>query len=716
MRLQIYAFVAALTFAASFSMMAFADNQAVQHAYSHLPLGFEANKGQTSSQVKFLSRGSGYSLFLMQQEAVLVLGNPDSGLTALSLSLPGSNPKSSISASDRLPGNVNYFLGNSPAKWHSNVPSFARVRYENVYPGVDLVYYGNQQQLEYDFVVSPDGNPSAIQLLFKGATRVSVDSAGNLILRTGKGNVVQQAPRIYQMLDGEPRTVSGGYVKLAANKVGFRTGSYLKSEPLVIDPTLVYSSFLGGNHYDKGNGIAVDADGFAYVTGQTCSPDFPTTPGAFQTVYGGPANGWDAFVSKISPDGRTLVYSTFLGGTGKDYGNGIAVATEADGTHAFVVGNTDSTDFPTTPGVIQQLPQGMSDGFVTKLTVAGDGLVYSTYLGGTENDYGNGIAVYTDASQNHFAVVTGRTYSSGFPHTPGAFQGSLHGTNDAFVTELNPDATGLVFSTFLGGDNDDRGNAIAVDSDGFPYVTGTTNSGTFPTTPGVVQPNPGGGDDAFVTKLQADGSGLVYSTYLGGSSTENGRGIAVSAAGEAHVTGVTFSSNFRTTPNAYQPSPSGGSVFMSKLNSSATALLYSTYFGAEGQEVGDGDQGNAIAVDSSGLIYVTGESENVFGCDFPITPDAYQTVCGGLDDVFFSKFDPSLSGTASLVYSTYLGGFGDDWGAGVAVYTDDMGLTHAYLTGATASAGFPILPPDVFQPTFGGGPFDAFVAHFRFPN
>ncbi len=712
----------AFTFLAGFALPAAAATDArVSESYGKLPLQFEANRGQTHKDVRFLSRGAGYSLFLTVDEAVLVLSKPSADAkrdarstqvqgksVALRMSLVGAASKPQVTGLEELPGKANYFIGKDRSKWRTNVPTYAKVRYENVYPGIDLVYYGNQRQLEYDFVVAPGADPKKIVLGFKGADRLEIDAQGELVLHAAGADLRQHKPIIYQQVDGVRRDIAGGYVRKGANRVGFQVAAYDTTRPLVIDPiVLSYSTYLGGSGVDSGGGIAVDADGNAYVAGRTGSPNFPTVAGAFQPTGGSTT---DAFVAKLNPAGSALVYSTYLGGSGFDSGAGIVV--DAAG-NAYVTGSTASTDFPTTAGAFQTAfagsgPFGFGDAFVTKLDPTGSALVYSTYLGGSGDDLGSGIAV--DAAGN--AYVAGGA-STNFPTTAGAFQTTFASTSainlDVFVTKLNPTGSAPVYSTYIGGSGGDSGTGIAVDSAGNAYVTGGTNSANFPTTAGAFQTtfvNAFDTDtDAFVTKLDSTGSTLVYSTYLGGSSTESGAGIAVDASGSAYVTGRTESFDFPTTPGAFQPAAANSlsDAFVTKFDPAGSALVYSTRLSGSANDVGSG-----IAVDAAGNAWVTGAT---FSDDFPTTPGAFQFTHVGGWDVFVTKVNPAGS---ALVYSTYLGGSGpvpqhgdgSDEGYGIALDT----AGNAYVTGTTISSNFPTTP-GAFQPALAGSR-DAFVAKF----
>jgi hypothetical protein len=598
----------------------------------------------------------------------------------------GANPEPQVIGLDALAGTSNYFIGSDPSQWHTGIATYGRVEYQNLYPGVDLVYYGDQRQLEYDYVVAPEADPGVIKLAIDGAESMALDGQGDLVLHASGGDVLEHAPVVYQEVGGIRQPVSGRFVLGGDGQVGFAVGAYDPSLPLVIDPVLSYSTYLGGPG-TGGLGITVDAAGNAYVTGGANSAGFPTTAGAFQTTYSGGLD--DAFVTELNPTGTALVYSTYLGGTDFDYGFRIAV--DAVG-NACVTGFTDSADFPTTTGAFRTTYGGNDDAFVAKLNATGTALVYSTYLGGAGLDRGADIAV--DASGD--AYVTGTT-SGGFPTTAGAFQRAFRGVYDAFVAKLNPTGTALVYSTYLGGTDNDQAFGIAVDTFGAAYVTGETHSTGFPTTPGAFQTSYGGGYDAFVTELNPTGTALVYSTYLGGTGDDVGRGIAVDGAGNAYVTGYTDSADFPTTAGAFQAAFGGGyDAFVTKLNATGTALVYSTYLGGT-----HWDEGWGIAVDAVGDAYVTGYTEST---DFPTTTGAFQTTFGG-GDAFVTKLN--ATGTA-LVYSTYLGGVGHDEGDHIAV--DAAG--NAYVTGFTSSPDFPTTP-GAFQ-TSNRGYGDAFVAKFAF--
>ena len=685
----------------------------VNETYGKLPLSFEANRGQTDPQVKFIARGGRQTIFLTATEAVVVATKQEASTrepfarrksappepvtgTTLRINFVGMNKKPRVIGLDELPGKANHFRGNDPTQWRTNVPTYAKVRYENVYPGVDLVYYGTGGQLEYDFVVRAGADPSRIMLAFTGADHLEVDDHGDLLLQTAAGTIRQRKPVIYQERDGARTQIPGAYLLTDRKHVAFQFAAYDASRTLVIDPVLDYSTYLGGNNVEWCRAIAVDAGGNAYVTGVTSSTNFPTSAGAFQTCCYG-----DAFVTKLNSSGSALIYSTYLGGNAQEETTGITV--DALG-NAYVTGwVVGSWGFPTTPGAFQTTNGGDVDAFVTKLNPTGSALLYSTYLGGGAWDFGKGISV--DVSGN--AYITGATSWMNFPTTAGAFQttfagGSTLWMGDAFVTKLNPSGSALIYSTYLGGGSPDMGVSIAVDAGGNAYVTGETRSANFPTTAGAFQSTYGGGNqhggDAFVTKLNSSGSALVYSTYLGGGSIDIGTAIVVDPSGIAYVTGWTDSWNFPATPGALQTGYGGGldDAFVTKLNSTGSSLLYSTFLGGNGW-----DQAAGIRIDASGNAYLTGFTDS----NFPTTADALQTAPGGATDAFVAKLNSTGS---SLLYSTYLGGSGSDYGAGIAL--DAAG--YAYVTG-NAGSGFPTTP-GAFQTTHGGShsgyPGDGFVS------
>ena len=705
----------------------------LRESFGKLPLSFEANEGQTDRSVKFLSRGNGYGLFLTPTEAVLRLGtekqekrnernelvtrfakSSKSKSAMLRMKFVGANPAPQMAGVDQLPGKSNYFIGNDPAEWRTNVANYAKVKYEEMYPGVDLVMYGNQRQLEYDFVVAPGADPKSIQIAFEGARQMRVEDGGDLVLRTRRGEVRQHKPVIYQEVSGKRQTVEGRYVMKGRKQVGFEIAQYDASRSLVIDPTvtLVYGAFIGGSSFDRAEALALDATGVAYVAGETYSLDFPTTPGALQSANGDGGVYYDVFVSKLSADGTTLLYSTYLGGVQPDNVTGIALDNL---NNIYLTGYTPSTDFPTTPGAYQTTHGPVQDAFIVKLNPSAVGaaqLVYSTFLGGSYRNYGEGIALDTAG----IIYVSGETDSINFP-VRNAFQSSYSYPYsfypDAFLVKLNPGGNGnadLLYSTYLGGNHFEQGVRVVVDAIGNAYLSGATNSTDFPVTPGAFQSTKGTSSDAFIAKINPNlvgATSLLYSTYLGGNATESPYGLALDALGNVYLTGQTFSTDFPITPDAIQTvnhtSLISGTArmdaFITKFRpagNGAADLIYSTYLGG----TYCGDEGHAIAVDATGKVYLIGDTCSP---DFPISPCAVPpTLRGG---PFVAKIDPSVPGPAGLLYSTFFSGStGPDLGLAVAV---DLTGTM-YVAGGAYSADFPSTPAAYHSPNRGVS--EAFVS------
>lgn len=701
------------------------------HAFQSLareapPLRFERNDGQLDARVRFVARGRGSTLFLTPAAAVLATTIPDQQGSApeeavLEQRLVGADPAPALVGLDPLPGRSHYFIGHEPDRWQRDVPHYARVKYADVYPGIDLIYYGADGTLEYDFVVAPGADWSVIHLEFPGAERVRLDPARDLVVEVGGVSFRLLEPVTYQMVENRRLPVASRYVLGAARTVGFEIGPHDPRHTLIIDPRLHYSTLLGGDGLDYGQDIALDKDGNVHITGQTRSTDFPLENPIRDSIGG----GRDAFVAKFNPTLTTLIYATYLGGSATERGHGIAVDPEGN---AYATGSTQSINFPTTPngldrtcgtdgfcnptatGTISLHP----DAFVVKLDPEGD-LLYSTYLGDSQSDVGQAIAV--DALGSMY--VTGWTLSRHFPSTPGVFQPACAGGNplseacprDAFVTRLNPAGNDLVYSTFLGGTSRDETYDIALNPEpglASPvYVTGFTQSWVdFPTTPGAFQREPGGTTegDAFVTKLNALGKALEYSTFLSGSDSDYPRSIAADSLGHAYVLGTTASPDFPTTSGAFDTTcGSDGDcdftgmfryvdAFVTKVNPAGTGLVYSTYLGGSRIEFVGG-----IYVDETFHAHVTGETTSI---DFPTANPVQATNHGGAE-AFVSKLNPAGS---ALIYSTYFGGYGSDHGNGIAV--DAKG--NAYFTGL-AGPGFPTTL-GAFQTTLGAFSGDAYVA------
>jgi Beta-propeller repeat len=731
----------------------------------NLPLYFEAAHGQDNGPAQFITRGRDAEFLISAAEARFVLQK--SGATrAVQMQFIGANPHAQISGDSELSGKINYLTGNDPARWRSGISTFAQVRVEQIYPGVNLIYYGNQQQLEYDFTVAPNTNPNAIAIHFDGAGKISVNAQGELVLNLGRDEIRQPKPLIYQTAGGARRKIDGGYKILDAHTVAFAVGNYDRSLPLVIDPILSYSTYFGGNFGETAWAVAVSTnDNSVYIAGETFSTRFSQiTTNAYQTNFMGGTLTGDAFVAKFGSSGTNLIYMTYLGGNDDDGALGLALDGAGD---AYVTGFTDSSNFPVTNSIAGGVP-GITnstnisgtfnksfgyypvDGFVAELNTNGSRLIYSTYLGGSGSDSGNAIAV--DAAGN--AYVTGFTASTNFP-TANALAFRLIGrtntvlnylacTNNAysdyfnenaFVAEIAARGTNFLFSSYLGGNNYDEGKGIAVDGAGDVYVTGYTASTNFPTTNFITQTfinsfgtnsyqgnllnsstNVWNGSyDVFVTKLAPAGNGftLVYSTYLGGTNDDHAYGIAFDNSGAAYVTGSTDSTNFpQTLTNVIRSGLTNNTAagftittnaFLTKLTNDLVTgkvgIDYSLTFGGVRTDVANG-----IAIDPATNVFIVGTTSSTnFPC-FPTSNTGFLRVTNsGYNDVFVTAFSAANPTTCSLLYSAYLGGKYSDYGDGIAV--DSAG--SAYVVGQTLSTNFPTF--NAYQTTL-DGTNDAFLA------
>jgi hypothetical protein len=723
-------------------------------AHRTRPLAFESNRGQFAPAVKYLARGQGFNLFITDHELVLAVpetdANPDATSASTSavkpfgsgkarvvrIGLSGAQPGFHGDGIDPLPGRINYFIGNDPSKWHRDITTFAQVVQHNVWPGIDLAWYGNSQQLECDFVVKPGADPGQIALALYGAGKTSLEESGNLKIGLGARTLTLRKPLIYQKSAGGRRLVNSDYAlerTAAADRVRFKLGGYDHHQNLVIDPTvsLQYSTYLGGSGPvywvagETGYGITVDGTGAAYLTGITWSSNFPGVTS--DVVQPQPTAGTDvsmnfnAFIAKFAPGGGSLTYATYLGGAPGAaeapgaLGYGIAVDSAGD---AYVVGTTISQGFPLANPYQSDAPFDQS-AFLSELNSTGSQLIYSTYF--TSKGFGpnamgcDGRAIAIDSSGS--AYITGTVWGTTLPTTKGAFQTTLAGHQNAYMAKINitPSGSTLVYSTYLGGSNADRANAIALDSSDGAYITGFTSSFNFPITAGAYQTALSGPNNAFVTHFSPTGS-VVYSTYLGGAGDTSargdvGNGIAVDTAGNAYVAGRTYSSDFPLlSPLQPTSASSNGTGFVTKLNPTGTALVYSTYLGGSGSvSLFDGDAANAIAVDNFGSAYITGITRS---SDFPITNALQSSLDNPNGDAFVTKLDPT--GT-TLVYSTYLGGSGNasqevmDGDFGTAIALDPS--NNAYVTGQTESPNFPIAA--AYQGSL-NGTRNAFVAELLY--
>ena len=731
---------------------------AMMHArYGKLPLYFIQNDGQIDEKVRFYEKGSGHTMFFTERGVYLSLTSgqeqeatnrksedrnqkQDARRTSVPLVSKGSNGKTEkmagkfeiqnpnfqlvkliplgankhpeIIAEGLQKGKVNYLIGNDPEKWKTNIPTYQDVIYKDIYKNIDMKFYGNNHQLEYDIIVKPGANPSHIKLAYEGIEDLRVTEERNMEMYLKEGKIIQKKPYIYQEIGGKRVEVEGRFniletrgkkqegrysslkkpkskiQKLSSTAIGdpkfvygFHVASYDRRYPLIIDPVLVYSTYLGGSSLDRGYDIAVDTSGNAYITGLTESTDFPTASG-YAGSYAG--NG-DVFVTKIDATGSSLVYSTYLGGTGYDYGTSIAVDSSEN---VYVSGGTVSSDFPTVAALYENYAGGDYDAFLSKIDASGSNLIFSTYLGGSDTDRTNDI--HLDASDNVY--ITGYTSSSDFP-TASAIYGSNEGSPGAFVTKVNASGKSIDYSTYLGGSDLDSGTSVDVDNSGNVYITGYTESDDFPMVAPLFGSYAGAGD-AFITKINASGSGLVYSTYLGGSLRDGSHGvIVVDNSGNAYISGGTESNDFPTASALYESYAGGSSdAFITKLDASGSSLVYSTYFGGSGF-----DRVNGLAVDTDGSAYIAGFTNST---DFPVVAAFYENYEGGLSDVFIAKIDNSGS---NLVYSTYLGGNDIDEAYGIAIDTTG----NAYVTGRTFSGDYSALNP-IYADYSGGG--DVFVA------
>jgi hypothetical protein len=649
-----------------------------------LPISFEENHGQVDSQVQFLARAGKATMYFTPAEAVLVLDSRNSQnkpeISALRLKWIGANPRLQMVAENPLPGRINYLIGRDPAQWHTGLPTFARVHYRGLFPGVDAIFYGNKGGIEYDLVLVPGADPAKISFALEGATSMRLANSGDLVLTLRDAEVRQLKPMVYQEINGARRLLPAHYIIHRDKTVGFEIAGFNRNLPMVIDPRLAYSTYLGSDTVDTVTSVAVDQFGNAYATGSTVF-GFPTKNPAQQNQL-----GTDAFVTKFSPSGGSLIYSTILGGSAADSGSAIAIDRFGN---AYIAGETESTDFPTTPGAFQPSGIDANNGFITKLNPSGSSFAYSLLLGGGDSDSIRGLALDTQ----HRVYVTGFTCSTNFP-IKNAFQpvtnsqNCANGGGDAFVTRVNATGTDLDYSTYLGGMISSIGNGIAVNSTFQAYVTGATASPDFPTTPGAFQrtlkakvitgfPHDTNQDNAFVTKFSADGKSLVYSTFLGGTANDVGTAIALDPDGRACVAGTASSPDFPITSAAFQKTKHGSTdAFVTKFQLSGGGLFYSTFLGGSGS-----DGANSIAVDSFGRAYVAGGTSSA---DFPVL-NPIQAHLGGSQDAFVTKL--SATGNA-LFFSTYLGGTAADVANSIRLDS----AAKAFVGGATDSTNFPTTP------------------------
>lgn len=674
-----------------------------------LPLSFVKNNGQEDQRAHFTTNYKGRRFFFSpdritsvelehKEKQVPELGHfpgpvEDSDElkngVALELSFTDANPNLTPEGVSQQPGYHHYFRGNDSDKWRNSIPHYKELRYAAVWEGVNLEISASEDGLKMNWLLDKPLRASSIQLHWAGVDSLEIDATGNLLVHHALGTLTDLAPIAYQEIDGIKIPVDCAYQLYGEFDFGFElTGDYSTEVPIVIDPIFQYATYLGGSGVDIGQGIAVDSQGHAYVTGYTYSLDFPVTPGAFQTTIAG---SYNVFITKFSSDGASLIYSTYLGGSGLDNGYSISLDTQ---NYAYITGSTGSNDFPTTPGAFQTTPGGI---FVTKLALNGESLVYSTYLGDNVADIGYGIAVDFLGC----AYVVGTTSSNVFPTTPGAFQTvfPLSALYAGFVTKFSTDGGSLVYSTYLSGEGYNYCFDIDLDAYGYAYITGHTD-GDFPVTAGAFQTT-STNTSAFVTKLSIDGSTLAYSTLLGGTSFSQGTGIGVDSHGSAYVVGNTSSTDFPVTPDAFQTTYGGGIAdsFVSRLSPSGGSLIGSTFLGGS-----NADYGADISVDMQGHAYVIGTT---LSPNLPTTPDVVPSTLRGDSDSFISIFSADLT---NLLVSYYLGGSGYE---GPGYNTIALGPVGAvYATGGTSSTDFPVTS-GAYQTAL-NGTYDAYITKTAF--
>ena len=777
------------------------------------PLAFERNVGQTDAAADFVARTRDGNVFLTRQGPWVVIPSGPEGERRAAVRLRMQGTSGSPSGEQPLPGKASYFVGSDSANWRVGIPTYGRAVYPGSGRGVDVAYYGTEGHLEFDLVLAPRADVSALGFTVEGADALTVAETGDLQVTVDGANLTLHRPGVFQG-EGDARvSIAARYVLEPHGVVRIVVAPFDASRPLLVDPVLTYSTYVGGTNGNYATAVAVDTSGNAYVVGFTSSATFPISAGIFQRSNAG---GNDVFVSKLNPTATAFAYSTYLGGSSDDYGYGIAVDSAGNVT---VVGETSSADFPVTAGSVQSTHGGGADAFITRLNATGGGIIYSSYLGGVQDDSARGVALGTTG----VAYVVGTTASPNFPATSGSAQTTLGGNSDAFVAEVAANGSSLVYATFLGGAGNDFGNGIAIDATGRAYATGQTLSANFPTTTGALQttrtagvyaafvsqvaangatlgystyyggskdtygaalaidttgnayiagstdaidlpgttggaqPANAGETDGFVAKLNAAGSALSYATYIGSNGEDGAAAITVDGTGNARVTGHTNSSAFLVTTGGVVDTGGGTDIFVVELNATGASFTYSGHFGGRGEDFALGaasdatgdlyvvgsttsnnypttagtlqtinvsgtdgfvtkinpagtqlsystllggvnaHQGQAVAVDSTGNVYVAGSTDSP---TFPTTAGVIQPFTGGLNDAFVMKMAP---GGASLLYSTYLGGTGNDYARALAV----DGTGDVYVTGYTYSTDFAVTA-GVFQPTLDGGS-DAFL-------
>ncbi len=689
-----------------------AGNQAIRALPVALPLAFEVNRGQVDAQVKFLARTEGATVFLTRDSVVISLVNGARRATVRMTPTEGRAFR--VEGEQALTMRSHYLIGSDPSRWRRDIPSFARVRYADVYPGIDLVFYGNQGQVEFDFVVAPGADPSRIRLDFEGGGQLHVESDGEMVLSTGAGQIRLRKPRVFQEVDGEQRPIAGSYELAGGTRAIFRLAAYNRARALRIDPVLVYSSFLGGNGAaqggsDRARTVATDGGGNIYLAGITESASFPTSQGAFQrSMSAGPK--MDGFVAKLDPSGSALLYSTYIGGNANDDVNGIAVDS---GGNAYVVGYTNSDDFPATTGSLQPKRAGANDAFLVKLNSTGSQLVFGTLLGGSADE--NAYAVALDPAGAVW--VAGSTYSTNLPVTPGVYQSSLKGGQDAFMALISSAGDRSLFCSYIGGAGNDAITSAAISPSGEPVFAGWTESSNFPLSTGALRATVYG-REAFVARFKTGGTALVFSTLLGGAGDDTATALAVDAGDDIFVAGYTSARNFMITTPVIAPTTIGGPLggiqvlqdilqqlragayqggdydgFLVKIKGNGSSLIFGRYLGGAGRDIA-----NALALDSSGSVIVAGQTSST---DLPVSPLASQRVYGGgSSDGFVAKFSAA---DGRRILFTYAGGLDEDAISALAADGSSNFVAAGYTLSPNLASG------QVYSGALAHGGYDAFA-------
>ena len=647
-----------------------------------IPVSFEQNQGQFDEQVKFLARVKDGVILLTTNSVIIHFPGLEKPVR---MEFVGSNVIPEIKGEKQLVTRSNYLIGNSPDSWQSNVTHFGQVRYQELYNGVDVVFYSRNGKLEYDFIISPAANPDQISVKITDVNGTTLNRNNDLVLYTDEGNITQSIPDVYQLIDGQRVMVDARQVLDENNILYFEIPKYKQAHALIIDPVLSFSRFFGGSGDEEIISLTTDRDENIYLVGGTSSPNMPISNNSLtypEDMFNVDGNRL-AFVAKLDPSGTRIVYMTYLGGSKTATAHYVRVDREGN---AYLAGRTEADDFPTMNPIQSRYGGGSDDVFLSKLNSNGSALIYSTYIGGSEYDQARSLALDDSGS----VYLTGRTESDNYP-VFNPFIADFGGNQDGFVTKVSPDGSRLVYSSYLGGSQNDIGHAITVDTDGNAYITGLSNSPDFPTVNAYQDTFSGGdGDDTIVVKVSADGSRLLYSTFIGGTGDDESRAIAVDDSGNAIITGYTRSTDFPIV-YALQDEHGGDThdIFVSSLTPDGSGLRFSTYIGGSGR-----DYGRGLALDSSDNIYLTGYTTSL---DFRLHEPIQERYAGGSADAFVIKLDPMAR---DLLYSSYLGG--SEYERGRAVTVDNSG--NILVSGRTESADFTLT-----SPVFGGGTDDAFV-------